>query len=146
MTDVTCALLVVTPDSKILIVHPTGAGYFTSWSLPKGIKDDGEIERDAAARECYEETGLDLRQYASDFIDCGRHQYVTGKDLHMFMYLHSEEINVKLLECTSYFTAHGKQIAEVDRFQAVDIDTAQNLLNKKQYKIVKDSLATITDV
>ena len=144
MTDVTCALAVITPAAKMLIVHPTNAGYYASWSLPKGIKDPGEAERDAAARECFEETGLDLRDVADKFIDCGRHSYVAGKDLHMFLYEMDRDPDETLFECTTHFTdKSGKQVVEVDRHSLVDYADLKKLLNKKQLAIVEQQILKI---
>lgn len=141
MADVTCALLVVTPSGKIVMVHPTNAPYLESWSLPKGIKEHFETEEVAAARECFEETGLDFRDKTDDFEDLGRHPYVKGKDLHLFMYQTKDEIDSTLLECTTHFTDRkGNQVVEVDRYSVSDINSAKKLLNPKQLKLIMNSV------
>lgn len=85
---ITCALVVESPDG-ILICHPTGSGLGRDgdgrvWSFPKGLPDDGERHDNAAARECFEETGLDLRGLESSFEDFGVWPYLKKKDIHFF--------------------------------------------------------------
>lgn len=46
--------VIIGPDKKVLVVSQHG----TSWSLPKGVVEEGEDERIAAARETKEESGV----------------------------------------------------------------------------------------
>lgn len=145
--NVTCALAVITPSEKMLVVHPTGAGDTGNWSLPKGIADDGEDHRTSAARECFEETGLDLRDHLRKFIDCGRHVYVKNKDLQLFVYHSQIEIDVDVLHCTSTFTTKsGSMLAECDAFDVVPFERAFMLLTAKQRVILQSALHCLQHV
>jgi predicted NUDIX family NTP pyrophosphohydrolase len=46
---------------EVLLVHPSG-GYNRNspWGIPKGIPDEGEALEDAARRETWEETGVQV--------------------------------------------------------------------------------------
>ncbi len=57
---VAVALLVVN-EGKILLVQRSNEPYRGLWSLPAGFVDAGEDPVEAAARECREETGLEVR-------------------------------------------------------------------------------------
>ena len=54
------AVCVVTRDGKVLMIRRgTDLGYGL-WSLPGGFVDRGEVVESAAAREAWEETGLEV--------------------------------------------------------------------------------------
>lgn len=50
--------LVIIQDNKILLVHPTKAPWYNTYSIPKGHVEKNETLIDAAVRETYEETGI----------------------------------------------------------------------------------------
>lgn len=59
------------PDGlQVLLAHPGGpywkSQHFGSWSVPKGIAEDGEALEAVAAREFEEETGFALADVAAD--------------------------------------------------------------------------------
>ncbi len=54
--------VVIGPRNAILVVNQRGQ----SWSLPKGHVEAGESDRDAAAREIYEESGVSDLVYIRD--------------------------------------------------------------------------------
>lgn len=138
---VTCALALIDSNDRLLIVHPTNASYFGSWSLPKGLPNANEPYLDAAARECFEETGLDVRGNTTSFIDCGRHAYTKGKDLHLFLYRMEKQVDVKDLTCESMVTlASGRTFPECDNYQVLSFDKLGPFLNKKQLDLVLSAL------
>ena len=55
--------VVVNAKGEILVVSQKG----NSWSLPKGIIEDGEDAFSAAKREIYEESGINELELISDF-------------------------------------------------------------------------------
>src|SRR4051812_36141856 len=99
MITTTCALALITPSKKILLVHPTNAGHLGCWSLPKGHMDDNETEREAAVRECYEETSIDVSSRIDELIDLGCFSYTKVKRYHAFCLSYGEEIDAKNLKC-----------------------------------------------
>lgn len=59
--DITCGIyLFNTRNKKILVCHATNSPW-NKWSIPKGLKDEGEDSYIAACRELKEETGIDIR-------------------------------------------------------------------------------------
>ena len=55
-----CVVFLTAEDtSKVLLIHP--AGNFGPWAFPKGRIDEGETKVQAAIREVWEETGVNVR-------------------------------------------------------------------------------------
>jgi len=54
--------LVIIQDNKILLVHPTGAKWQHTYSIPKGGVNKGEDLVEAAIRETEEETGVKIKR------------------------------------------------------------------------------------
>lgn len=135
----TCGIIYLLNDGKFLICHATNNRY---WSLPKGIKDKGESDIEAAIREIKEETGIiiDNPNKLYKYYDGVYNEF---KDLAIFIY-NSEETNknIKELTCTSmYFDIKDKkELPEVDRYMFIDIEGAKRFMNSSQYKIVKSTL------
>src|SRR5690606_26492784 len=76
---VSCGILIVDHDDELLLCHATGT---SRWDIPKGRREPGESEQDAAIRETFEETGLRFEPQA--LLELGRFRYRPGKDLHLF--------------------------------------------------------------
>jgi ADP-ribose pyrophosphatase YjhB (NUDIX family) len=58
--------LVILFNNKILLVHPTNAPWYGTYSIPKGEIEEGEDLLDAAIRETKEEIGI---RYGREYID-----------------------------------------------------------------------------
>lgn len=63
----THGIILVDSRLKILCVHPTNAP-IKFWSLPKGGENINETSLQAACRELYEETNLDLTLYINNLV------------------------------------------------------------------------------
>ncbi len=67
---------------EVMLVHPGGPFWAKkdagSWSIPKGLADEGEDLLAAAKREFLEETGMAAD---GDFLDLGAHKQPGGKTI-----------------------------------------------------------------
>jgi len=54
--------LAIIQDNKILLVHPTNAPWWKTYSIPKGGTDKKEDALKAAIRETKEETGIKIKK------------------------------------------------------------------------------------
>lgn len=127
MKERTCSAgLLIETDEGFLMCHPTGRkdGPAT-YDVPKGIVEAGEDHFEAALRELYEETSIDWRDESfnivdaisneNDVIDLGQHQYIPGKDLHL--YYINRNVDVKNLKCLSFFERNGREFPEVNFYR-----------------------------
>lgn len=110
-----CGTLVINKRGQLLLCHATGTGH---WDIPKGLQNEGETPLQAAKRELWEETGLDLGDTL--FEDLGCFGYQRAKRLHLYKVHAPQNLdNLDHFRCTSYF-AHrgtGKPTPEVDGFR-----------------------------
>ena len=54
--------LVIIYNNTILLAHPTGQGWYGTYSIPKGHVEEGEDYLTAALRETYEELGISFNK------------------------------------------------------------------------------------
>jgi len=81
-----CGLAIIYRDT-ILLVHPTNALWTGSFSIPKGLVNDGETYIEAARRKTLEETGIDIPFNLIDdteYIIKYRNRHTIYKQLHWF--------------------------------------------------------------
>ena len=138
---ITCGFFIIS-ENKLLVVHPLGHKK-TSLSIPKGIyePDIDESHLDAAIRETFEETNLEINLTTGILKDLGCEQYKTkNKTLHGFYFKSNIDLTKKNdYICNSFFEYKGKSAPEVDKIFWIDLDseeikylhyTQQKLLNK----------------
>ncbi|WP_169444496.1 NUDIX hydrolase [Massilia niastensis] len=112
---VSCGTLVVNPRRELLVCHVTDTA---KWDIPKGLRDPGETELEAAMREMREEAGLVFE--AGRFRDLGPFDYRRDKRLHLFLVESGDSLDsLAHLHCSSYFPHHvtGEPTPEMDGFR-----------------------------
>lgn len=118
---ITCGIILVDNNGSILAGHPTGRGYDKEcYDLLKGCSDVGENDLDTAIRELREESGLDVSEARNEIIDLGIHEYIRGKDIHLFKLQANLNIDLSKLWCTTYFTGkHGITKPEINGYKII---------------------------
>lgn len=113
--SISCGTLVVNPRRELLLGHVT---HTPKWDIPKGIRDPGETELEAAMRELVEEAGLVFD--AGAFRELGPFAYRRDKSLHLFLVeVDDEACSLEQLCCTSTFPHHVTGVAtpEMDGYR-----------------------------
>lgn len=95
--------ILVFREGKLLILQRTkeGGGYSPDWCIPGGHIDPGEEPREAAKRELYEETGIDVPEDALQEValydkkGCKIHYYI--------VYLPSDSTSLVRLDAAEHF-------------------------------------------
>jgi len=132
---IAAGIFLVKRDGNILICHPTNHP-MDFWSIPKGKVDEGEYFIDAALRETFEETNIDLRNNI-DLIKLEPVNYKHGKKiLHTFLALESKSPNLDWnafnIKCNSNVPEDRGGFPEMDDYKWVSLDVAEKLLHYVQ--------------
>jgi 8-oxo-dGTP pyrophosphatase MutT (NUDIX family) len=77
--ETSCGTLVVNARGQIILGHVSMTNH---WDIPKGRQELGELPLQAAMRELWEETGLQLSE--DFFEEIGNFAYRPGKRLHLY--------------------------------------------------------------
>ncbi len=139
--SLSCGVVLLDPDGRVLLAHATET---THWDIPKGARDEGEAERDAALRELVEETGIVLAP--ERLIDLGRFVYRNDKDLYLFAArLAGAETDLAACVCTSMFPsrATGNSIPEMDAFRWVEVSEVACYASRSLAKVFATTLSLV---
>lgn len=100
------------------------------WDLPKGKTEGTETFKEAAVRECYEETGYEI--YEDDLLFLGDVSYRKGKRLVLFFYTAKDKPIPEELVCKSTYTnRYGRSHPELDKFMYIDVLDCQKYLTER---------------
>ena len=130
----TCGIL-ITNGFELLICHPTNG---TFWDLPKGKKDQGEEDIDAAIRELWEETSLKVQAEQLELI--GTFPYKSTKELCLFWYIVTEMPDINECKCISMFDMYGKTMPEMDGYEIALYSNAIERFNPDMRRVLKPIL------
>lgn len=124
-----------------MLVHPGGPFWAKkdagSWSIPKGLADEGEDLLAAAKREFLEETGMAAD---GDFLDLGAHKQPGGKTI--VAWACEGDFDTTALKSNTFSLEwpprSGKtaEFPEVDKAAWHSIDEASEKINKGQMSIL----------
>lgn len=137
MTE-TAGIFFFNNDYKLLIGHPTGSGSET-WSIPKGKLEKYETSFEAAIRETFEETNVQLSLLSSHY-ELPFIKYKNAKKkLKAFVIFENENNLINSnnfdLKCNSLVEKDSKWNAglpEMDNLKFVTIEEAKQLLHETQ--------------
>jgi 8-oxo-dGTP pyrophosphatase MutT (NUDIX family) len=131
----TCGVFIINKNNEVLICHPTRHPQ-TEWSIPKGKIEKGEDFVDAAIRETFEETNVDLT-HVSSIIKLDSQLYNHKKKvLQPFLVLELKNPNIDFnsfeFKCNSNVPEERGGFPEMDDFKWVTIESARELLHYTQ--------------
>jgi predicted NUDIX family NTP pyrophosphohydrolase len=133
---------------EFFLVHP-GGPFFAKrddgwWTVPKGLVEDGEQLVDAAKREFFEETGIEV---SGNFLDIG---YVTqkgGKRVHCFAV--AFDLDAASIVSNTFEmewpprSGRMQSFAEVDRAAWFGIDEARKKINERQIELLERLISKV---
>jgi predicted NUDIX family NTP pyrophosphohydrolase len=134
---------------EVLLAHPGGPYWARqdhgSWSVPKGIAEDGEALEAVAAREFAEETGFDLQEVARDPstppLDLGEVSLKSGKVIRAWAVEGDLDPDRAVSnECEIEWPPRSGRvmvIPEVDRVAWFDVDEARRRAHPAQAQFVE---------
>jgi 8-oxo-dGTP pyrophosphatase MutT (NUDIX family) len=128
---VTCGIyLYSTLQKQFLLCHATNSR-FDIWSIPKGLPDENESCFDAASRELYEETGIELSKISVlKMQELPSVDYTKQKKiLHPFLVITDTDLSTFEFSCKSL--VQGKY-PEVDRYGWAGFDELGSLAHETQ--------------
>lgn len=134
-----CGIFLFDKTGNILICRPYGTKTKYGWSIPKGKIDKDEENIDAAIRETYEETGINVKVYKRNIKYIGKCTYKHKKKrLHGFVLKIEEKIDIDKLECVCKI--EGRKDPEIDKYEMVDPVDAIKRIHYTQAKLLEDFL------
>ncbi len=135
----TSGLFIVKKDKKLLICHPTNRNP-NKYSIPKGRVEDDEIFLEAAFRETYEESNLNLNG-STDFTiyPLNSVEYKNkNKILYPFLMLENNDSKFDWdsveLKCNSNVPKKIGGFPEMDGYRWVTLDEAEELIHETQVR------------
>jgi len=135
---------------EVLLVHP-GGPYFKnkdlgSWSIPKGLIDEGEDMLLAAKREFLEELGQDLK--AEKLIALTPVKQKGGKMVYAWAAkgtLDTTDIRSNTFKMEyPYKSGRWIDVPEIDKAEWFDIESAKQKINPAQLALVEELLTIIS--
>ena len=132
---IAAGIFMVRKDGRVLVCHPTNHKP-DFWSIPKGKVEEGENLIDAAIRETYEESNIDLSECkgirALEAVNYSHKK----KILHPFLVLERNNSNLDWdsfdLKCNSFVPEDRGGFAEMDDYKWVSLDEARVILHNTQ--------------
>ena len=131
----TCGFFIINSKKELLIAHPTNSRW-SDYSIPKGLMEPDETKFDAAIRELYEESNVDLSKISLDqVIILPETMYRSCKRiLCTFLYYADDTLDDVELKCHSY--VDGKNYLENDIVIWKPIHKCYGLLHEAQTRLL----------
>lgn len=138
---ISAGIFILRKDDKLLICHPTGHVQ-TLWSIPKGKVEENETEIDAAIRETFEETNIDLKETTNFIIhELDPVNYTNKKKiLKPFLFVEKSDSNIDWenieIKCNSFVSEARGNFLEMDDFKWVSFEEAIEKLHEAQVRCI----------
>lgn len=118
-------------QQRLLLCHATRSR--NSWSIPKGLKEEGETDIEAAYRELFEECGISADELKDPLIHpLPLQKYMKqNKYLCSFLLVSNADLSDKKLKCISLVNG---AFPEVDKYKWVEIPEFRELAHESQVK------------
>lgn len=133
-------IMLLNTENKILVEHPTNHDP-NFWSIPKGLIDKGEDSFDAAIRETFEETALDLNKINYKIItELPEIIFKTKKkSVKIYILKTTDDLSEFPFHCESMVEYMGGRklnnpFPEVDDFKWITIEEGYDVLHEAQVK------------
>lgn len=132
----TAGIFLFNEKNELLVVHPINAP-MNRWSIPKGLVDPNETRLEAAKREMFEETNVDLDKLKLVYLHEGKNISYATKKKTLCSFFGKVLISTKELElkCNSLF--EGKTFYENDQIVWMPIDKAITVIHETQVKAIE---------
>lgn len=146
MKELSAGILFFTNDKRLFMGRMTNTyvqGRGSRWDIPKGHVEPGETPKEAAIRECQEETGF--TEFDQDLLyDLGRHDYASNKDIHLFGYMLPVSPEMfRNCRCTAYHKdENGIPFPEIDAFALIKPSQWKYVMGPSLYKIMTQMYST----
>lgn len=122
-------------NGELFIAHATETKY---WDIPKGGVDANESHREAAIRECREETGFVVSP--SDLVSLGVFDYSVKKKLALFLYTGYDYPKAEEGYCVSTFVSYGRTLPEMDDYRYIPLSEMHEYLRPNMARVLGDLL------
>lgn len=145
---IAAGLFILRKDFKLLICHPTNHAK-DFFSIPKGKVEEGENHLEAAFRETYEETNLDLKDDKNfKIFELDRAIYSHKKKiLYPFLCLENHDSTFDWenteIKCNSNVPEDRGGFPEMDGYEWVTLNKAKGLLHNTQVVCIPKILEII---
>lgn len=141
MIEKTYGTFIVNPRDELLICRPYGVKTTTGWTIPKGKAENSESDIDAAIRECFEETGFDLKPFRKGMTYIGSQTYKTKKK-RLFGFFLKLEVNISINTFFCDAKLVNKEVPEIDLYEWEIVNKALPRIHEAQSKLLKTYLDT----
>jgi len=135
-------IFILNKDNKLLVCHPTNHSP-SFWSIPKGKVEGSETLIEAAIRETFEETNIDLTDYSNKLISIDS-QYYSHKQkvLHPFVLFeidcHGLNLSNCVIKCNSNVPIERGGFLEMDDYKFCTIKEARESLHHTQVECLNE--------
>lgn len=139
-------LFLVRKDNKFLVGHPTRHKP-NFWGIPKGKVEADEPKRDAAIRETFEETNVDVSDWEVMHTLEPVKYTKTKKILYPFVVFEAEnpfDFDSFELKCNSFVPEEKGGFPEMDAYKWVTLDEAKDIMHESQVACLSAIEALIT--